>query len=53
VKVKLGLRGKLLIATLSIFILPIASYYYLVELEKLLKDNQIKAQLVLDKLNTI
>ncbi|MCU7834455.1 MAG: hypothetical protein KZQ83_04295 [gamma proteobacterium symbiont of Taylorina sp.] len=41
----LGLRGKLLIATLSVFILPVVSYYYLIELETFLKDNQSKSQL--------
>lgn len=44
-KYSLGLRGKLLIATLSVFLLPIASYFYLIELEDFLKSNQIKAQL--------
>jgi len=41
----LGLRGKLLIATLTVLMLPVASYYYLIELETFLKDNQLKAQL--------
>ncbi|MCK5667130.1 MAG: hypothetical protein KAI17_26770, partial [Thiotrichaceae bacterium] len=51
-KHSLGLRGKLLIATLSVFLLPIASYFYLIELEDFRKSNQIKAQLESSRLMT-
>jgi len=44
-KIGLGLRGKLLVATLTLLLLPIASYFYLIELETYLKDNQVNSQL--------
>jgi len=41
----IGLRGKLLIATLTLLLLPIASYFYLLELENYLKTTQLNSQL--------
>ncbi len=42
----IGLRGKLLLATLALFILPAAGLSYLKELETLLKNNHAAAMLV-------
>lgn len=43
--IRLGLRGKLLLATLTLLLLPFASYFYLVDLETYLKQKQIQVQL--------
>lgn len=42
----IGLRGKLLLATLALFILPVAGLSYLKELEVFLKNNHAAAMLV-------
>lgn len=45
----IGLRGKLLLATLALFILPIAGLSYLKELELFLKKNHAESVLVIAK----
>ncbi len=45
----IGLRGKLLLATLALFILPVAGLSYLKELEHFLKNNHSKSVLVIAK----